>query len=199
MYRPSEEREATYEFEHWLAWLMAVGAIVLAVIGSLVAFGVLNIRTLEIADDPLAAPGDTVLNFRDGLLFLLPAIAVAFLALTLHMTEHHNRAMASREVGLYNLEHLGAYLMAGLTLLFGVLTLLIGFDVFDRGNQVYDGYVWGLLAIGGGVLTTTLHAVGHHQMAADEEYITRIIEQRVGPTARMASPVREPGAEGRGT
>lgn len=204
MNRYDNEREAPYHIEHWLAWFMALGAIVLGVIGALVAFGVFDVRTLEVAGDPLATPGDTVLNFQDGMLFMLPAIAAAFLALTLHMTEHHNRVVASRETALFNGEHAGAYLMALVTIVLGALTILIGFDVFNRGNAVFDGYVWGLLAVGSGILTTTLHAVGHHQLAADEEYITRIVEQRVAGMGRAgtapgtATPVRDTGPQGRG-
>jgi hypothetical protein len=186
--RQGGEREPVYHVEHWIGYVMALGAVVLGFIGAIVAFGVLNVRTLEIAQDPLATPGNTVLNFQDGMLFILPAIAAAFLAFTLHMTEHHNRTIASRERGMFMFEHGAAYLMAGLAFLFGVLTPLIGFDVFNRGNQVFDGYVWGMLAVGSGILTTALHAVGHHQLAADEEYISRLVEQRVAGTARPTAP-----------
>jgi hypothetical protein len=199
MNRYREEREAPFHIEHWLAWFMALGAVVLGLIGALVAFGVVSARTQEIATDPLAAPiGETVANFQDGMLFILPAIAAAFLALTLHMTDHHNRVAAVRERAVYNIEHAGAYLFAGIAILFGVLAILIGFDVFNRGNVVYDGYIWGFLAIGAGIITTTLHAVGHHQVAADEAYITRIVEERVGGARAAPGPVaREPGTEPR--
>ena len=85
------QKEAMYKTEHLLAWLFAGGAIILALIGALVAFDVISLRTVTIAETPLVeVQGESgTTHFRDGLLLILPAIALGILAWTMHSSEHH--------------------------------------------------------------------------------------------------------------
>jgi hypothetical protein len=177
-----ETHQGMYRSEHYLAWLMAAGAIVLALIGALVAFDIMSIRTIDLQDTGVTgtdATGNAIANFQDGVLLILPAIALGFLAMTLHTPEHHLQA-DSRKEGLWNAEHSLAYLGVLTTLAFVVLGILIGFDVFDNGNTYRDGVIWGLLAITSGALTATLHSVRHHAPAYDADDIRVIVEERVG-------------------
>ena len=186
--RDARTNEAMYQSEHWLAWLFAIGAIVLGVIGVLRGFGLI---------------GDTGVtdNTRlDGFTWLLPAIAAALLSFALHSNDHHRMAERgdTADRSLMMLEHSLGYLVALATIAGGVLGILVGFDVFNNGNIPQDGYIWSIAAIGGGVLVNTLHAVRHHQTAENEDYIVSIVESRVG-ASRAASqqprttPARDPG------
>ena len=85
------QKEGMYKTEHLLAWLFAIGAIILAVIGALAAFDVITLRTVTIAETPLVeVEGESgTTHFRDGLLLILPAIALGILAWTMHSSEHH--------------------------------------------------------------------------------------------------------------
>jgi hypothetical protein len=85
------QKEGMYKTEHLLAWLFAIGAIILAVIGALAAFDVISLRTVTIAETPLVEiEGESgTTHFRDGLLLILPAIALGILAWTMHSSEHH--------------------------------------------------------------------------------------------------------------
>ena len=85
------QKEGMYKTEHLLAWLFAIGSIILAVIGALAAFDVISLRTVTIAETPLVEiEGESgTTHFRDGLLLILPAIALGILAWTMHSSEHH--------------------------------------------------------------------------------------------------------------
>jgi hypothetical protein len=67
---------------------------------------------------------------------------------------------------------------------FGVLSILIGFDVFDSDNTWRDGATWGLLSIFSGVLKYTLHHVEHHAfvVGAEGAEVRRMLEERMGGT-----------------
>jgi len=195
-----------YAPEHWLAWLFAAGAIALAVLGVLQGFDVIDFRS-EGGLGVQAGDGEAAQNFQDGALLLIPAIISSLLALTLHQTEHHRvsmgregrtsaRGMEGRDLGvsrgeaaLWSLEHGLAYIGGLATVVWGVLTVLVGFDVFDNGNDWRDGLTWGLLGIVSGLLTHTLHSVSHHMpaMAAEEAEIRMIVEERVGQAFQRAS------------
>jgi hypothetical protein len=166
--------------EHWFAWLLALSAIVLAAIGLLVGFGIIgggdaNTVTGGVAD----TTSNATANWQEGLLWLLPAIAMGLLAHAFHNTEHHRSNLRStdEQSGLFNAEHSLAYVMALATIAAAALGLLVGFDVFDNGNIPQDGFLWETAAITGGVLTATLHTVRHHQYE-DEAYIVSVIERR---------------------
>ena len=212
--------EQAYRSEHSLAWLMAALAILLGVIGALEAFGIIDIGDSILAGGQ-AATDDNAASFRDGLLFLIPGIISAFLAFTLHRTEHHVagidrpaidrpgmmtgepdtrrdvRSVNREESALWNGEHAAAYLAVLAATLFGVLTLLVGFNVLSDDYTFYDGMTWGLLGLLTSFLAGTLHSVSHHQPAYDWDEVRIILEQRAS-TGGMNMPGRtEPGRERR--
>lgn len=185
---------AAYQSEHWLAWVFAVIAIVLGVMGLLVGFDVLDIRDDVVGGGAVASARD----FDEALLWMLPAIGAAVLSLALHRTEHHrSRSAAARtetaDTNLYRVEHGAAYLVALAAIVAGVAGMLVGYDVFDNGNTERDGYLWVIGGIVLTVLTNTLHSVRHHQMVAEEDVIVRIIEERAGRVPAAAP--RERAAE----
>lgn len=175
----------TYYVEHFLAWLAAALSIALGVIGLLIAFGIIT-GTLA-----TASVGGAVTNppqqFWSASLWLLTGIASSVLAFTLHRTEHHFRMdPAQLEAGdrsMWMGEHYFAWIVALGAIVLGVIALLIGYDVFNNGYTVFDGVMWALASIGTSMLAATLHNVGHHQMADEEDYIVSVVERRVG-TAR---------------
>jgi hypothetical protein len=63
----------------------------------------------------------------------------------------------------------------------GVIGMLVGFNVFTDENRYSqaDGLLWTLCGLGASVLTNTLHAVRHHQLASDQDYIIAVVEERV--------------------
>lgn len=188
--RPSRAQEGLYQFEHWASWLMGAVAVTLLVIGLLVGFDILGTEGGEIqfreeqlepgqgSQQQTQAADD---SFRDASLFLLPAIAAGFLALTLHMNEHHRfRNMGRRGEGrLGALEHMIGYLLVLGTIGLGALCILVGFDAFDNGNTQQDGVLWGLAAIATGVLSAAHHTVRQHA-ASEEDYVLSLVEERVG-------------------
>ncbi|HEX6031256.1 MAG TPA: hypothetical protein VFY90_07475 [Tepidiformaceae bacterium] len=182
---------SAYQAEHWLAWLFAVLALAMGVIGVLIGFDVLDFRNDVIGPDVRAAR-----DFNEALLWLMPAVAAALLSLALHQTDHHRATRISatstddRESGLYRLEHGAAYVMAAATIAAGALTLLVGYDAFGNDNIERDGQLWAWAAITCGVVTYTLHSVRHHQLAVEEDVIVRIIEERTGGVPTTARPER---------
>jgi hypothetical protein len=212
--------EQAYRTEHMLAWLMAALAIGLGVIGALEGFGIIDIGD-SILEGGVVAADDNAASFRDGLLFLIPGVIAAFLAFTLHRTEHHvagiDRPAMDRpgmvtgepdsvrdlskinkeETSLWNGEHAGAYLATLAATTFGVLTLLIGFNVLSDDYTFYDGATWGVLGVLTAFLAGALHSVSHHQPAYDWDEVRILIEQRVA-SGGMNMPGRpEPGPERR--
>jgi hypothetical protein len=193
--RDTEARadEAAYNLEHSLAYLMALAALVLGVIGALAAFDVIDLRSGSVAG-VVDGDANAIRDFQDGVLLLIPGIACGLLALGLHMNDHHLTGGRSN-ASMFNAEHGGAYLLAVLALATVLLDIVVGFDIFDGGNTWRDGVTWGLLAIIFGGMSATLHAVRHH---AEAENINVIIEDRVGRAIRDAGGMRpEPGIERR--
>lgn len=187
-------QEGAYKAEHSLAWAMVVLALVLGAIGLLVGFGILGSEEVPAAATPDGALDTNVTtNWEQGMLWLLPAIAAGLLALTLHQTEHHTRPAPRDKAnkGLFGTEHTLAYIGVVAAIGAGALTLLIGFDVFDRGYSPEDGFLWGAGAILSGVVSSALHRTRHHQMMAeqDEDYIVSVVEERI----RMAPVDRTAG------
>ena len=191
--RDIHHHDSVFNSEHYLAWFMAALATLLAVVGALVSFDILNLRDVAATSLPgglEGGEGAAVSNFQDAILLMLPAIGAALLAFTLHSSEHHQVMRDQTAMG--KSEHSLAYLVALATIAFGVLAILIGFDVFDNGNTWRDGATWGLLSVIGGLLTSTLHSVMHHSaITADEAEIAMIVEQRLSRTGTM-----EPGVGG---
>lgn len=189
-------QDSMFESEHWLAWLFALIAIVLGIIGMLRGFGYIGGSAAS-----SAAAGTVAGSFEtvwDSAVWLLPAIAAAMLSMALHQADHHRmrnpERLDDREESLWKTEHSLAWLMAILTVVFGIIGMLVGFHLLGGGNHQPDSLPWLLGSIGTGVLTNTLHGVRHHQLASDEDYIVRIVEQRVGIPRATGEPgvVREP-------
>lgn len=174
----SDDRKGgAYGTEHMLGWLMALTAVALGLIGLLVGFGVIGGTEQGVSVDQATGAGaETTSNWLQGALWLLPAIAIALVSRALHSADHHERvgfaddADVDTHDGMFNLEHMLAYVAALWTVASSALALLVGFDVFDRGNRAEDGLMWGIYAIVPAVLTNTLHAVRHHQYST----VTRV-------------------------
>jgi hypothetical protein len=188
----ADTREGMYNIEHWLAWLMALAALVLGAIGVLRGFGVLGDVAAEVGGEQTTGLLTGSAEFWDAIVWLLPAIAAGFLAHALHMTEH-NRVPEARvgegagrmssaprsESGMYRFELLLSYLMALATLATAVLCMVVGFGLMSDTHTQFDGLLWGFLSIVYGTLTVTLHTVRHHQMVAEEDYLVALVEERV--------------------
>jgi hypothetical protein len=200
VHQRDDAQEGVGKTEHMAAWLVALVALVLGAIGLLRGFGI-------IGDDPMSqevgAAGTQDPGFGaiwDSALWLLSAIAAALLAMTLHTTDHHRMRDLDRvndaDRGAWKTEHILAYVMALAAIVTIALGLLTGFDVFGRGNDQPDGLPWLLASILYGILAYTLHAVRHHQMAADEDYVVRLVDRRLGAgTAGTTRTTTEFGAE----
>jgi hypothetical protein len=195
------ERSAdTYRAEHWTAWLFAVLAVALGVIGALEAWDQINIGTSLFDSGAGVVAGESDADhFRDGALFLIPSLISAILAWTLHRSEHHvshpsrtgvdtattgdSRDDLRKEDDLFNGEHVGAYVALLASVVLGVVGVLVGFDAFDSGYTFYDGMTWLVLSLMSSLLAATLHSVGHHQPVWEEEDIRRMVEDRVARTS----------------
>ena len=176
-------RAPAYQAEHWLAWAMAAIALVFALMGLLVGFGVIGevaMRAGPEAEDPQRLER---LGLWDAAIWFLPAIAAALLSLGLHQSDHHRLREPDRlpaaEKDLWTAEHTGAWAMALLTIVLGAMTVLIGFDLFDQGYDQADGILWGLATLVPAILTVTLHAVQHHQADAAPDVTVAVVEERV--------------------
>jgi hypothetical protein len=203
--RLDEAQDSLYNMEHWLAWLMALGAIVLGVIGGLTGFGIIELRDAVTAVDiPGVETGTgaaTVFedNFWDGAMLIFAGLTAAILAYTLHANDHHRlrnlSTVEDSERGLWSAEHSLAYLFALGAVTLVVIGLLTGFGAFSSDNDQRDGLIWIWLGLGSAILTQTLHAVRHHQVGVEQDYIVAIIEERAGRTAPRAVPGTEPRTE----
>jgi hypothetical protein len=174
-----------YRGERSFAWLFGVAAIALGVIGALVAYNVFDLRSLQ--DGTLNnGIGTRAQDFQDGLLLILPAIALGFLALTMHATNSMLAPGETVATKRWQAEHGASYVMALGTVFLSVAGIVVGYDVWDNGWLWSDGAVLQLLAIGAGVLTAALHAVGHYSRAPIEDDIRVIVESRVSQTLQRA-------------
>jgi hypothetical protein len=182
----ADTASTTRNTERTIAWVMAVVAVVLGVIGMLRGFGI--IFGSDVAVDQAVGPGAVGLaNWQAGMLWFLPAIAAAFVAIALNFTEFNwaGEMRDGTENTLYRVGVVLSYVLLALAIAAGVLTLLIGFDVFDRGNTFADGIVWGMAALVAGAAGIAPRMAGHvAQTLPDEDYIVRIVEDRVAGTTR---------------
>lgn len=197
------DNDAAYRTEHMAAWAMSALALVLGALGMLRGFGMLGAGEdygTVTAGSP-TTEGVGYWAIWDSAVWLLPAIAAALLAMALHRNDHHRmrstERLADDEEGLWKTEHTLAWVLTGATIAFGALGILTGFDVFDRGNDQPDALPWLLASLTTSILANALHAVRHHQLAADEDYILQVVERRAGmhATDRTTGVVYEPGTE----
>jgi hypothetical protein len=173
--RRSTAGDQAYTTEHSLAYVMAVVALVLGVIGVLRGFGVIG------GSDASNTPNGNVSALWDGVMWLLPAISAAFLAWALHTNDHHRMRdtaqLPDADEGMWKGEHAAAYLSAAASVVFALLGMLVGFHLLGRGDHQYDSIPWHLASIGMAVLTNALHSVRHHQLATDDDFVaTRRVE-----------------------
>jgi hypothetical protein len=201
--RDATAQDSAYKTEHIAAWAMVFASLLLGAIGVCRAFGLIG-GGAEAGEITTGAPGTQAVSFPaiwDGVVWLLPAIAAALLAMALHRNDHHRmlnpELLPDDEEGLWKGEHALALVMALGAIACGVLGVLVGFDVFDRGNDQPDSIPWHLAAVGLALLTNALHAVRHHQFATDEDYIVRVVERRVATPGQVTTTgtVRETGTE----
>jgi hypothetical protein len=214
-------QEAAYQSEHWLAWLLAAGGIVLGLLGLLTAFQILELRDYgpdaggiqtpagdgegtgvdvgggqgqaEVGGVGISAQSVNSESFWDGMLLITTGISASLLAYALHHNEHHRSPRrrtepADSEASLWNTEHGLAYLAGLGTLALGTTALLTGFDAFGADTDQLDGMIWAFCSLGAAVLTNMFHTVRHHQTVAEEDYMVRLVEDRVGTTTFTSSP-----------
>jgi len=191
--RTYERGSTAQNTERTLAWIFAVVAVVLGVIALLRGFGIVAGSDVA-ADEAVGAGAQGIVNWQAGMLWMLPAIAAALVAVSLNFTEF-NRPGEMRdnaESTLFKAGSMLAYVLIVGSIAAGVLTLLIGFDLFDRGNVPGDGFLWGAAAILAGGASIAPRMAGHRSTVADEDYIARIVEDRVAATgtARTTGPAR---------
>jgi hypothetical protein len=205
--RYQKAQSVAYNAEHTGAYILALAAIVLGVLGLLTAFQIVELRdygatasfeagtgqqaeegtqgTANVATAGLDAESTSADSFWDGILLLTTASAAAMLALCLHRNDHHRtrdpRTVSDRETGFWAAEHAAAYALAVGTIVVGAVAILMGFDAFGTGTDQRDGTIWAFTALLGGILTTTLHSVRHHQTVAEEDHLVRVVRERVGP------------------
>jgi hypothetical protein len=188
--------EDAYQGEHWLSWLFAIGAIVLGVIGALEAWDKIDLgQSFVMVTTTAGVTTDLdANNFRDGMLFMVPSLIAGVLAWTWHRSEHHVRhhshvahndthrhtADMEREEGLAMGEHIGSYIAALGAIAMAVTGILVGFNVLEETHTFYDGMVWLVLSLMASILAATLHSVGHHQEAFEEDEIRRIVDVHIG-------------------
>jgi len=204
--RYQKAQSAAYNAEHTGAYILALAAIVLGVLGLLTAFQIVELRdygatasfeagagqqaeegtqgTANVATAGLDAESTSADSFWDGILLLTTASAAAMLALCLHRNDHHRtrdpRTVSDRDTGFWAAEHAAAYALAVGTIVVGAVAVLTGFDAFDTGTDQRAGIIWAFTALLGGILTATLHSVRHHQTVAEEDHLVRVVRERVG-------------------
>jgi hypothetical protein len=186
-----ESRSGMYGFEHALAWLMTFLAILLGAIGILSGYGLLGTIAEEVQ-----APAQTVqtlqasAEFWDAMVWMLPAVGAGLLAYAFHSGGHGEVAeMTEYRSGMSQSEKWLGYLFALGTIGVGLFGILVGFDVFNMGDDHFDGVLWGFLSVIGGTLTVAMHGI----QAADEDYLVTLVERRVRTTG--AAPITGGTAE----
>ena len=191
-----DAQDGAYKTEHTLAWTMVIASIALGTIGLLRGFGVLGDNASE-----LGAAGTQDPRFPalwDMAVWLLPAIAAAFLASMFHRNDHHRMRDPEHkpddEEGFWKTEHALAYLLAAGSVAMAVLGMLLSFDVFDRGYDQPDGLPWLMGSLASAILGSALHNVRHHQLA-EEDYIVRVVERRAATTTPLTATTTEYGTE----
>jgi hypothetical protein len=154
---------------------MSLAAIALMALGVLRGFDIIG---TEVTNDE---GGQTAGNILDAIVWFLPGMTAAFLAFSFHRRDAHRIEDAAAKG-----ERTISWLMAAVATAAGVLALLVGFDVLGGDYNQYDGMIWGMASIIPGVLSTAWQAVRHH--AAEEDYVVRLVEERVRMGATTTTP-----------
>jgi hypothetical protein len=180
--------------EHGLAYGFMVLSLVLGFIGLLRGFGVIG------GNDASNTPFGNISALWDGIVWLLPAISMAFLAWAFHANDHHRmrdpeNLDAADETAWKN-EHMAAGIMAIASIVFALLGILTGFHYLGHGDHQFDSMPWHLASIGCAILTNALHSVRHHQTVSDDVFIvTRVSEH----DERLPDPALGSGRVSHGT
>ena len=209
--RYQKAQGAAYNAEHTGAYILALAAIVLGVLGLLTAFQIVELRdygatasfegagqaeegtqgSANVGTAGFDAESTSADSFWDGILLLTTASAAGMLALCLHRNDHHRtrdpRTVSDNDTGFWAGEHAAAYALAACTIAAGAIAILTGFDAFETDTDQRDGTIWAFAALLGGILTNTLHSVRHHQTVAEEDHLVRVVRERVG-TQEQARP-----------
>lgn len=190
--RGNDAHDGALEGEHWLAWLLSLGALVLGVLGLLRAFGVIGPANTTAAGQVTSiSPGGLADTYWDGGLLLLAALAAALLAFAFHRTDHHRmRDLADvpdQEAALWKTEHLLAYVLAVLSAACAIIGVVTGFNKDGGHHWQPDGIPWLLASLGTALLTNVLHSVRHHQLAYEDQVTlgrpATVVEQPAEPVA----------------
>lgn len=198
-------QETAFAGEHVLAYLTAIGAIVLAALGLLEGFGVVNILDAG-AGAAATSPdvnegGNATTSFLDGVLYLLPAATLALLSLYFHSSDHHRlrdvRTLDNKDKTAWGVEHGGAMAAGLAATVMTTIGFVVGFDIVSNNYRAEDGILWQLAALVPAVLSVTLHQVRHHQTVAERDVIIAMIEERIVavPTTRGATGATSPADE----
>ncbi len=165
------------------AFVVGILAVVLGVIGLLRGFGVFEQGTVEQA--PLTA------NFGAGLMWLIPAVAVAILAVTLARADHPHSGEqgASGQMG-----HTIAYLGAIVTVVLAALAILTGFNWIGQDTTAATGLLWGSASIVSAFVTLAAHMIPPTAVA-DQDQLVRMVESRVRASGPGPAPSAEPAAK----
>ncbi|MEX0783522.1 MAG: hypothetical protein WD557_12800 [Dehalococcoidia bacterium] len=102
---PYERSREAYTAEHSLAWLTALVALVMGVIGVLAAFGVIGGDEDAGVTNADEVGGADSSNWEDGALWLLPAISLGLVSRALHNNEHHTRPRECHQQGRHQRGH----------------------------------------------------------------------------------------------
>jgi hypothetical protein len=201
--RMDRAQESAYGVEHMGAWLFALIAIVLGIIGLLTGLGVVDWRDATslaniegIVGDSDAAPVFLRNNFWDGAMLLFSAMTAALVSYCLHASDHHRlrdvSTLSSRERGAWAAEHGLAYVAVLAAIVLVVIGLLTGFNTFSNTHDQGDGLMWIWMGLTSSGLALALHAVRHHQISAEEDVIIAIVEERISATTPTGQ-VRQTG------
>jgi hypothetical protein len=199
--RMDEAQDSLYGLEHTLSWIMVLTAAILAVLGTLVGLGVIELRegVTNLTQTGAEEGGFLTSNFWDGTLLLFSAIAAGLLAYTLHSNDHHRMRDLSHvkqsDKSMWGVEHSLAYLLALGSIVYVVIGLLTGFNALSSTHDQGDGLIWVWFGVAGATLTAALHAVRHHQ--TDEDYIRDMIDERVGTRAPVTGATTRTGVQPR--
>ncbi|MDO8616562.1 MAG: hypothetical protein Q7T33_12645 [Dehalococcoidia bacterium] len=183
--RYEKAQNAAFAGEHLLAYLCAIGAVALAVLGLLEGLGTIDLfEAGRGAQEGAPNVGDASgTNIWDGVLFLLPALTLAILSFYFHSADHHRlrdvRTVDDKDKAAWGIEHSGAMVTAAVAVVMSTIGVLVGFDAFSGGYTAEDGVLWQIGALIPATLSCTLHAVRHHQLSVEEDYIVALVESRV--------------------